>query len=371
MIRANDVLGIIHSGAYDGTLPQLTNARTMGSVPFGGRYRLIDFALSNMVNAGIGKVGVITRSNYQSLMDHLGTGKPWDLSRKHSGMYILPPFASGEAGVIRNRMEAIKNNMHFIGRSKEEYVLMCDCNVIMNFSVQNLIAFHEKTGADISIISNRGRVPNLPNIMTFDVAEDGRVKEIAIGSTDIEGDYSLNVMFMKKALLEQLMNDAGAMKKQSFEGDVLQANANNLKIFAMQSEEFSVSVDSLASYYNANMLLLDPERSRGLFNMERPIYTKVRDDMPALYGINSAVKNSLVSDGCRIYGEVYNCILARGVVIEKGAVVRNSVIMQDSFIGYKAHIENVILDKKVTIKPNKTLCGAEGFPVYVGKGIVI
>ncbi len=371
MIRSNDILGIIQSNAYDSSLSELTNSRTMGSVPFGGRYRLIDFTLSNMVNAGIGKVGVLTKSNYQSLMDHLGTGRPWDLSRKHGGMYLLPPFATGEIGKFSSRIEALKGNMHFIARSDEEYVLMSDCNVVMNFSVSEFAAFHEKSGADITVLCKHGKIPALEGTLVFECGEDGQVITAMLGKAGEEGNYSVNIYFMKKALLERLINDAAAMKKKSFEEDVILANIDSLKICAMEHKGFAYAIDSLTAYYEANMALLEAENAHDLFTSRRPIYTKVRDDMPALYGIDSHVGNSLVSDGCVIKGEVENCILARGVTVEKGAVVKNSVIMQDGFIGAGARVENVIFDKSVILKPGKTLCGAEGFPVFVGKGIVI
>lgn len=371
MIRAKEVLAVIYSNAYDEALPELTNMRTMGSVPFGGRYRLIDFALSNLVNAGISKVGVITKSNYQSLMDHLGTGKPWDLSRKRSGLFLLPPFLLGDTGTFDNRIESLKGNMHFIGRASEEYVIIMDCNVVTNLSVDELMKFHEDNGADISVVCKHGKTPALSNLMTFDIGEDNRVSKVSVGAQPDESDYSLNIFFMKKALLERLVNDAYAMHKKSFTTDIFQANVDTLKICAMKSDNFAVSIDSLDSYYKANMMLLDSANRACLFNKSRPVYTKVRDDMPALYAIDSSVKGSLVSDGCEIKGEVINSVLGRGVKVEKGAVVKNCVIMQDTFIGSGAHVENVILDKNVVIKPGKTLVGAENFPVFVGKRIVI
>ncbi len=371
MIRANDVLAILHSNAYEEALPELTNMRTMGSVPFGGRYRLIDFTLSNIVNAGISKVGVVTKSNYQSLMDHVGTGKPWDLSRKRSGLFLLPPFLNAHSGRFSNRIEALKGNMQFISRSSEEYVLLMDCNVVTNFSVNSLMNFHEENGADISIVYGKGKTPKLENIMTFEIGADKRIEKVSVGAQSDESKYSLNIMFMKKALLERLINEASALKKTCLESDIIAANADSLKICGMESENFAFSIDSLHSYYKANMMLLDGAVRNDLFDKARPVYTKMRDDMPALYGLDSTVQNSLVSDGCDIKGTVINSVLARGVKVEKGAIVKNAVIMQGSFIGSGAHIENVIFDKNVVIKPEKTLIGAEDYPVFVGKGIVI
>ena len=166
-MRANNVLGIIYSNAYDSVLSELTNARTMGSVPFGGRYRLIDFALSNLVNCGINKVGIITKSNYQSLMDHIGTGKPWDLSRKRGGMFLLPPFNNSHTGMYRDRIQALRGIMRFLEQSKEEYIVLMDTNVVCNFDLNDMCRAHTESGADITIAYHHGRAPRLDDLMTF------------------------------------------------------------------------------------------------------------------------------------------------------------------------------------------------------------
>lgn len=346
----------------------------MGSVPFGGRYRLIDFPLSNMVNSGISKVGVITKSNYRSLMDHLGTGKPWDLSRKREGMFILPPFNSAEdsGGLFANRIDALVGCASFISSSTNEYVLLCDCNTICNIDINLLFDAHEQSGADITVAYCHGTVPALNNTMTFDLDSDGRIKEIAISSVGgEEGNYSLNVFLLKKSLLERLISQAASMHYTDFERDLIQANVGVLKICGYKTEGFVVTLDSLKSFYDANMALLDLNNRSELFCRKRPVYTKVRDEVPAIYGLGAAVKNSLVADGCKIEGTVENSILFRGVTIGKDAVVKNSIIMQGAYIGSGATLNSVIMDKISIIKPDKSLCGTNTFPVYVGKGIVV
>ena len=203
-MRANNVLGIIYSNAYDSALHELTNLRTMGSVPFGGRYRLIDFPLSSMVNCGISKVGVITKSNYRSLMDHLGTGKPWDLSRKREGMYILPPFSSfNSGGVYRNRIEALHGSLNFISRSNEEYLIMCDCNVVCMPDYQQLLDAHTRTSADITIAYMHGRAPALDDVMTLSTESDGRVIEVALDQKNAE-----NAIVVEEHMLRAAKADA-------------------------------------------------------------------------------------------------------------------------------------------------------------------
>lgn len=372
-MTGNNILGIIYSNMYDECLSEITGLRTMGSVPFGGRYRLIDFALSNMVNCGMEKVGVVTKSNYQSLMDHLGTGKPWDLSRKTEGMFILPPFSSASnTGYYTNRVEMLRGIMGFIGRSNEEYILFSDCNSVMNIDIDELMDFHTDNNADISIVYKHGLLPHLENTMTLDMNGDGRVRQIAV-SPSIQGevDYSLNMILMKRSLLQRLVNEAVSLNQESFERDILQSNTEKLRIFGFCAKGFARTIDSLISYFKVSMELLSPENCGELFHADRPIYTKVRDDMPAIYGLGSTVKNSLIASGCIIDGEVENSVLFRGVRVEKGAVVKNSILMQGSFVASGASLNYTITDKSVAITPNKTLSGAENYPVFVGKAIII
>lgn len=371
-MTGNNILGIIYSNKYDECLSEITALRTMGSVPFGGRYRLIDFALSNMVNSGIEKVGVVTKSNYQSLMDHLGTGKPWDLSRKTEGMFILPPFSYGGTGNYTGRLEMLRGIVGFIARSNEEYVLFSDCNSVMNIDVDELMAFHTDKNADISIVCKRGTLPKLENIMAFELDGDARVRQIAMEpNTTGEVVYSLNMILMKRSLLQRLVNEAVSLNHESFERDVLQRNTERLRIFGYEIGGFARTIDSLVSYFKVSMELLDPKNCGELFNPDRPVYTKVRDDMPAIYGLGSSVKNSLIASGCIIDGEVENSVLFRGVRVEKGAVVKNSILMQGSFVASGSSLNYTITDKSVAITPNKSLSGAENYPVFVGKGIVI
>ena len=370
-MRTNNVLGLIFSNAYDSALQELTTLRTMGSVPFGGRYRLIDFMLSNMVNCGITKVGVATKSNYQSLMDHLGSGKPWDLSRKTGGIFILPPFSTRDASGVRNRIEVLHGCMDFLSHSREEYVVLTDCNVVCNVDLGTLFEAHAKSGADITIAYKKGVKPALPDLMRLDM-DDGRVTEISVGMPTGETEaYSLNIFFMRKALLQRLINEAVSLHFDDFERDIIHRNLRTLKICGYEEKGFVRTVSSLQSYYDINMELLERDNRRALFTPERAVYTKVRDDMPTIYGLGSRVSNSLIADGCTIEGTVENSILFRGVRVGRGAVVRDCILMQGSMIGENARAGCVVMDKNGVLKPGKTLCGDRTFPICIGKGIMI
>ncbi len=369
---ASNVLGIIYSNVYDDHLNELTTVRTMGSVPFAGRYRLIDFVLSGMVNSGITKVGISTKANYQSLMDHLGSGQAWDLSRKRDGMTILPPFNLSYSGVYESRLEALQGMMGYISKSGKDYVVLADCNAVCNINYADLLDFHQESGADITVAYKRGIAPKLKNIMTFDI--DGNdIRKVTVDQHGAEAcDYALNIIVMSRVLLQRIISAAAGSSsiRESFEKEAIAKNVDKLKIKGYKVDTYAKTIDSLQSYYDISMQLLSGE-FKDLFTRENPVYTKVRDDMPAIYGVCSKASNSLVADGCIIKGAVENSVLSRGVQIAEGAVVKNSIIMQDCFIGAGAVINCAILDKNVVIKPNRELSGAETYPLYIGKDTTV
>lgn len=370
-MSAKNVLGIIFSNAYDEALPQLTAFRTMGSIPFAARYRLIDFPLSNMVNSGIPQVGVITKSNYRSLMDHIGTGKPWDLSRKREGMTLLPPYDTPGAGITIGKADALYGCIDYISDSKKDHVLLTDCNVICSMEYDKLIKAHIANDSDITIAYANGEPPIISDGTELIMDDGGRVTATRLidcysGNTN----YSLKVMIIRRTLLERLLHEAHSAKIVDIE-TMISKNIQHLRVYGYEEKGFVRVLSSLQSYYDISLELLKLENRKEIFSADRPVYTKVRDQVPAVYGIGANVKNSLVADGCHIYGEVENCILFRGVTVEKGAKVKNSIIMQDTFVGENSSLNCVIIDKAAVVKPNKTLCGDASYPVYIGKGIVI
>ena len=366
-----NVLGIVYSNSYDASLGALTARRTMGSVPFGGRYRLIDFPLSNLVNSGVTKVGVIANSNFRSLMDHVGSGRPWDLSRKVDGLTMLPPFTPTVVDG-NNRIDSLSRIMDFISYAKQEYVVLMDSNFVCNTDLSKLFDFHSKKNADITIAYCTGTLHKLLYQAVLDVNEDAKVTNIGIDvKTTADVNYSANIILIRKALLERLIGDAQSYAYTSFEKDILQKNVSTLNIYGYKIPEWNCTVDSMNTYFEANMELLKKECRRELFNDSTPVYTKVRNDMPVVYGITSECKNSLIADGCQIEGTVRNSIIFRGARVAKGAVVENSILMQDAFVGEDAKLNCVIMDKNTVITPKKVLSGDKSYPLFVGKEIVI
>lgn len=370
-MASKDVLGIIFSNANDEVVPELTALRTMGSVPFASRYRLIDFELSGMVNAGIPQVGILTNSNYRSLMDHLGNGKPWDLARKRDGLTILPPFNHSDSGVFKGRMDALYGSIGYISDSGKDYVLITDCNVITDIDYEAFIDFHIEKKAEITIAYANGFSPKIKDATELVLDADGRVIDDRLNDNYLNSvNCSLKMMVINRNLLERILHEANAKRITGFE-EFFARNTGNLRIYGYEHKGYVRIIDGIKSYYDANLDLLNPEVRKALFPAGKPVYTKISDRVPAKYGINSSVKNSLIADGCRIDGEVENCILFRGVTVSKGAKVKNSILMQNTLIGENADVEYVIADKDVQVGVRKKLCGAENYPVYIGKGIII
>ena len=376
MANMGNVMGILFANAHDSDMHDLTKTRTMGSVPFGGRYRLIDFPLSNMVNSGIRNVGVITRANYLSLLDHLQSGREWDLLRKDGGLVVLPPFSRAEAGKYRGSMEALVGARGYIDDVKAKYVIMSDCNVIANIDYRKIVDAHKASGADVTAVYFRASHTGeeIQRKTVYGTGADGRISEVLINPKNFaDGTYnvSANMFVMSKEFLLNIIDEAESKNLISFEIDFLQHKVNDFNIFGYEYDGYYEQLDSTLDYFKANMDLLDSKTREKLFLPYTPIYTKIRDEAPVKYGIDSNVTNSLIADGCVIEGTVENCILFRGVTVGKGAIVKNSIIMQDTVIGKGCEINYTISDKDVNIEEQRALQGSPHYPVFINKGTVI
>ena len=367
---AVSAIGIIFSNLHEENVPELVRRRTMASVPYGGRYRIIDFVLSNMVNSGIMTVGLMASNNYRSLIDHIGSGKDWDLARKDGGLILIPPFSERNDKLYTTRLEALSSVSSFLNRRKEKYVVLTDCDGVMKLDIASVIEQHEDKNADITLVTHHGKVGNRSDFMLVSADKDGRVNELQLSPHVKDGtkaDIFINVMVINRQFLLNLVEDSVIHGFTNFEGDILVKQVDSLKIYRYDFKGYYAGMDSTSAYYKHNMELLDKAVRDELFG-GRDIYTKVRDSAPSKYGKNAVVKNSLISDGCEIEGIVENSILFRGVKVGKGAVVRNSIIMQDNIIGANTALDCVITDKNVVVSDRKTLSGCPDLPYYIPKG---
>ena len=377
MVSSNpDTLGIIFPNSYDSLMPELTNDRLMASIPFAGRYRMVDFILSSMVNSGIDNISLIVRKNYLSLLDHLGSGREWDLTRKNGGLNIIPPFAQKTTRAGAGRVESVMSIVNFLRRQKEKYVVMADANLAVNFNFKSLLKTHAASGADVTVAYYRAEIEEdalnpgyNADELYYTLQLDGtRVKEMKINSPG-EGmqNVSMNIYVIDRILLIKLIVEAYIDGKVYFERDVLIPQLSELNVQAFEFDGYVARIHNMKSYFEESMKLLDEKNLDALFSGNK-IYTKVRDDHPTRYMNGARAKNVMVADGCIIEGEVENCILFRGVKIGKGAKVKNCILMQDTVVQDGAKIEYVVSDKNVTIMEGKEMCGADTFPVYVAKG---
>ena len=376
MVNSNKkALGLIFPNSYDNWVPELVNVRLMASIPFASRYRMVDFVLSSMANSGIDNISVIVKNNYHSLMDHLGSGREWDLVRKHGGLNIFPPFMESDSRAYLGRAGALANTLDFLRSQKEKYVVMTDSNIAVNFDFAKMIDAHIESGADITVAYSEQELPanflyheanDRDHYYTLNI-NNGRVEKILINSKD-KGvqNFSMNMYVIERELLIQLINEASLRGNEYFERDVLIPQLGKLNVQAYKYEGYLARITGMKSYFDENMKLLDDYNVDALFE-GAPIYTKIRDDNPTRYIDGAKVKNTMAADGCVIEGEVENCVLFRGVKIAKGAVVKNCVLMQDTVVEAGANVEYTITDKDVVITAGKELKGNDSFPVYIPK----
>ena len=371
MVNSNvNALGVIFANTYDNLVPELVAERSMGSIPFGGRYRLIDFTLSSMANAGIDNVSVIVRKNYHSLMDHLGAGREWDLTRKRGGLNIVPPFAERSVKLYSGRVDALDSILNWLEAQKERYVILSDSYIAMNFDFNKLIDAHVKSGADVTMVYNRAAIPEgaRSDNYTIRMDENGRVTEILSNDYRMgEQNLAMNIYVIERESLIHLIHDASVRGLVYFERDILARNLKLLNVKAFKFGGYVARISDMKSYFDENLKLTDDENLEKLFPKKSPVYTKIRDDNPTRYVPGCKVTDSILADGCVIEGTVENCVLFRGVKVKKGAVVKNCVLMQDTVVEVNAELDCVVTDKNVKITAGKKLSGTESFPVYVQK----
>ena len=377
MVNSNaNALGILFPNSYDSLVPDLVSERLMASIPFASRYRLVDFILSSMANCGIDNISLIVRRNYHSLMDHLGSGREWDLTRKNGGLNLVPPFAEKTVSIYNGRVEALASILDFLKEQKEKYVVMADTNLAVNFDFNALIQAHMDSRADVTVAYREEPLPgdltghrDIGKSLYYTLAIDnGRVTKMYMNSKEPGvQNFSMNIYIIDRELLIDQINTAYVRGQVFFERDILAPQLERLNVQAFRYDGYVARISSMKSYFNENMKMLDDVNVDALFSAGNPIYTKIRDDNPARYINGSKVSNIMAADGCIIEGEVENSILFRGVKVGKGAWVKNCVLMQDTVIEADAGVEYVVTDKNATITRGKIIKGTVTFPVYVAK----
>lgn len=375
----NDMLGVIFSENPEASMGELTSLRALAAVPVGGRYRIIDFILSNMVNSGIIKVGITTPVNYQSLTDHLGTGKAWDMDRKDDGLYILPPKDTGESGIeTHGGVDILHGISSFLAKSNQEYILVSDCNTICNIDFVMVLEEHLKNEADFTLVYTKAKHLSAKDVkkhILLDINDEKIVTDMHVYPSKQKTDCSYMHMFItRRELLMDMVEYAVTHGRHTISKDILlTAVSKGLKVSTYEFSGYKKKIDSIQSYYCFNLDLLKKDIRDELFglNTNNPIFTKIKDTVPTKYSKSAEITNSFIADGCKIEGTVKNSILFRGVHVAKGATVENCILMQNSEIMENCLLENVIFDKGVILRSGKKLVGQDTYPMVIGKEIIV
>lgn len=371
-----NMTGIIFSEMYNNDLDALTHDRNMAAIPFGGRYRMVDFVLSNMVNSGITNIGVLAKQHYHSLMEHLSKSQEWDLNRKNGGLMILPPFANEDlTQVHRGKLDELRNALDYLMDADTDYVLLADAHVLYNMDYRAVLESHIDSGCDVTFVATQedgASTDVCGSVVQLNAAHQATA--YLLDYVPKAGDYaSMGLMIISRQHLINVIQEYTARGVYHLERDFIQRefNKGRLTINVMPFNDVVLRIRNVADYFKSNLSLIDGAVGSSLFRSDNPIYTRVNDEVPTYYGMDCQVSDCIIADGCIIEGQAEHCVISRGVRVGKGAVIKDCIIMQGSVVGEGAVLENVIVDKWATISAGSELKGAASAPVIIRKGATI
>ena len=367
-----NVSGLILADNGADLAAELTELRTLSAVPFGAKYRLIDFSLSNMVNADITSVGIITTRQYDSVIHHVQSGAEWDLNRKTEGLRYLPPMSyAGSTITTGSRLELLRNNRVYLEQLKEKYVLICGTGYVGSLDFREFIRRHEESGADITCLYSRNVINQEPlyKRASLELGQDGRILSFDASQYEaLKSESTMGTCVIARDYLLELIDTLARNPLGLTPLETLQNLIQTQRIYAYLTDELVIYLEDLPTYLSGNLALLDPEVRKQLFHAPSgPVITKTKDSPPTRYGKDAVCSNSLIADGAVIEGTVRNSVIFRGARVKKGAVVENSVIMQDSTVGEGAHLNHAVLDKEVIINDGRLLSGYLTHPFFCRK----
>ncbi len=366
-----NVMGIIF--ANDGTMDVLTNQRTMASLPFGGRYRQVDFALSNFAHARIRHIRIISRHNYQSLMNHIGSGEEWGLELEEGGLEFLTPYSMSTTDNYRGKLESLHSAIGFLSYGTEdEYVIMSGSAILSNIDLTKVLESHIASGKELTVVTKAGIADgNKVLDMALKLDDKGNIADIAVDYA-APADYvaSMDIFVLSKRYLANQVREHIAHNLYHMDRDLVlgQWQKNALTINVYPFEGVALYNESLDEYFNNSLALIESHVRHDLFGYNHPIFTKVRDRVPSYYGDDCRIADCIVADGCMLGGHVSHSVLFRQVTVHPGASVEDCVIMNDSVVGEGCHLKYVILDKDVTVRPGTQLIGAPNCPIVIKRG---
>ncbi len=366
-----NVMGIIF--ANDANMGELSHKRTMGSIPFGGRYRQIDFHLSNMAAAGIRHIGIISRQNYQSLINHVGSGEEWGLELEEGGLEYLTPYAMSSSHSYRGKLETLYNAIGFLDYGPDdEYVVMADSAILCNIDLNSVLSAHIASGKDITVVTKAGIADGQKQLdLAIKLGKDGQIADMAVDYV-APAEYlaSMDLFVLAKSLLRKLVRECIARNLYHMDRDLVlgswQEGTVSVNVYTFPG--LALFNENTEEYFRNSLALLDKNIRHDLFYYNHPVYTKVRDRVPSYYGEESSIDNCIVADGCMLEGSVSASVLFRQVTIKEGAVIENCLVMNDTVVGENCQLKYVILDKDVTVRPGTKLIGTPTKPIIIKRG---
>lgn len=364
------VMGIIFTN--DASIGYLTNKRTMASLPFGGRYRQVDFGLSNLCAAGVRHVGIIARYSYQSLMNHVGDGEEWGMELEEGGLEFLTPYASSVTHNYRGKLESLHSNLDFLEFGDDDYVVLIDSTVLSNIDLNKVISAHIASGKDVTVVTTKG-ITDGKKVMDFALKlnDNGEITDMVVDyAADSSYVASMDIFVMSRKFLIDEVKKLVAKNWFHMDRDLCMGGWRHGKITvnAYQHEGVVMFNESTKEYFDHSLALVNKDVREGLFNAAHPVYTKVRDRVPTYYGENCDIEDVVVADGCMLDGTVKNSVLFRQVTVAEGASVEDCVIMNNTVVGAGSELKNVILDKDVTVTPGTKLIGSAANPIVIKRG---
>lgn len=366
--------GIVNSSSKNIRVEGLEDYRPIGAFSFLGRYRVIDFPISNLSNSDIDRIQIYIQEKPRTLVSHIGTGRHYNINSKSGRLQILFSDTAKRNDIYNTDIAAYYENLECIEAMHHEYVVITPDYMVYSADFSTLIEQHIDSGADITLlyhsVDNAKEAYLNCNILNLNKQRGVLSIEPNHGNAKNRNIF-MDTYIMKKDLLVDLIKKARATSSAFTLTDIINELHNDLDVRGISHRGFFASITDFQSYYDANMDLINIKTAQTLFDSEWPIYTRTNDSCPTHYYGTAEIRNSVVSNGCQVEGTIENSILGRGCIIHKGAVIKNSVVLAGAEIGEGVHVENQVVDKLAKILHVKEVVSDPALPGYIKRGDII
>lgn len=368
------VLGIVNCDSASSKDVAMLKYRSIGAVSFLGRYRLVDFVLSNMTNSGIQELKVLINENPHSIIEHVGSGSQYNLNSKRGKLDLLFPQEEYISPIYNTDVRILTENLRHIDNKLIDYIVIAPAHVLCSINYKDVIDAHIASGAALTVVYKNvtGADVHYLNCQCLTMDENKRVVKVETNRGNRKNrSVSLETYVVNREMFVNMLEVAAKESSLYTLKDVINELHEETFINAYQFKGFARCIDTLEDFYQANMELIDYDTARLLIKRDWPIYTRTNDSVPTLYTKDAEIRKSVISNGCEIEGTVENSVIGRNVKVKKGAVIKNSVVMADTTIGENVKLDGVVVDKDVVIKHPVSLEGTRDNPVYVKRGDII